>query len=59
MVVFQVFDTKMEEAQQEIRNTVTVNTSDLSAKNNDEKDGFREGEKLNRKRGGFFMSTSS
>ncbi|XP_045110773.1 inositol 1,4,5-trisphosphate receptor-like isoform X11 [Portunus trituberculatus] len=48
---FKVFDTKMEEAQQEIRNTVTVNTSDLSAKNNDDKDGFREGEKLNRKRG--------
>lgn len=48
---FKVFDTKMEEAQQEIRNTVTVNTSDLSAKNNDEKDGFRDGEKLNRKRG--------
>ncbi|XP_050733369.1 inositol 1,4,5-trisphosphate receptor type 1-like isoform X4 [Eriocheir sinensis] len=48
---FKVFDNKMEEAQQEIRNTVTVNTSDLSTKNNDEKDGVKEGEKFNRKRG--------
>nr|AAC61691.1 inositol 1,4,5-trisphosphate receptor [Panulirus argus] len=49
---FKVFDNKMEEAQQEIRNTVTVNTSDLSAKSSDEKDGPKEGEKLNRKKGG-------
>ncbi|KAG0715912.1 Inositol 1,4,5-trisphosphate receptor [Chionoecetes opilio] len=48
---FKVFDNKMEEAQQEIRNTVTVNTSDLSAKTSDEKEGFKEGEKFNRKRG--------
>lgn len=41
----------MEEAQQEIRNTVTVNTSDLSSKNNDEKDGVRDGDKFHRKRG--------
>lgn len=43
----------MEEAQQEIRNTVTVNTSDLSTKNNDEKEGAKEGEKFHRKRGKF------
>ncbi|XP_071518112.1 inositol 1,4,5-trisphosphate receptor [Panulirus ornatus] len=49
---FKVFDNKMEEAQQEIRNTVTVNTSDLSTKSSDEKDGPKEGEKLNRKKGG-------
>ncbi|KAG7164639.1 Inositol 1-4,5-trisphosphate receptor-like [Homarus americanus] len=49
---FKVFDNKMEEAQQEIRNTVTVNTSDLSAKTSDEKDGQKEGDKLNRKKGG-------
>lgn len=42
----------MEEAQQEIRNTVTVNTSDLSTKNNDEKDGPKDGDKLNRKKTG-------
>nr|XP_045591982.1 inositol 1,4,5-trisphosphate receptor-like isoform X4 [Procambarus clarkii] len=49
---FKVFDNKMEEAQQEIRNTVTVNTSDLSAKTTDDKDGQKEGEKLNKKKGG-------
>lgn len=42
----------MEEAQQEIRNTVTVNTSDLSTKNNDEKDAQKDADKLNKKRGG-------
>lgn len=41
----------MEEAQQEIRNTVTVNTSDLSTKNIDEKDGVKDGEKFIRRRG--------
>ncbi|XP_069940179.1 inositol 1,4,5-trisphosphate receptor isoform X5 [Cherax quadricarinatus] len=49
---FKVFDNKMDEAQQEIKNTVTVNTSDLSAKNTDDKDGQKEGEKSNRKKGG-------
>ncbi|KAK3865118.1 hypothetical protein Pcinc_029236 [Petrolisthes cinctipes] len=48
---FKVFDTKMEEAQQEIRNTVTVNTSDLSTKSTDEKDAQKDSDKLNRKRG--------
>lgn len=52
IILPQVFDNKMEEAQQEIRNTVTVNTSDLTTKSNDEKDGPKEGEKLNRKKAG-------
>ncbi|KAK4321538.1 hypothetical protein Pmani_007659 [Petrolisthes manimaculis] len=50
---FKVFDTKMEEAQQEIRNTVTVNTSDLSTKSTDEKDAQKDSDKLNKKRGGL------
>ncbi|XP_064083329.1 inositol 1,4,5-trisphosphate receptor-like isoform X18 [Macrobrachium nipponense] len=50
---FKVFYNKMEEAQQEIRNTVTVNTSDISAKNSDDKDGQKDLDKLtNRKKGG-------
>ncbi|CAL4061721.1 unnamed protein product, partial [Meganyctiphanes norvegica] len=35
---FQVFYQKMQDAQQEIRATVTVNTSDINSKSNDEKD---------------------
>ncbi|XP_066945107.1 inositol 1,4,5-trisphosphate receptor isoform X30 [Macrobrachium rosenbergii] len=49
---FKVFYNKMEEAQQEIRNTVTVNTSDISAKNSDDKDGQKDIDKINRKKGG-------
>ncbi|XP_068212186.1 LOW QUALITY PROTEIN: inositol 1,4,5-trisphosphate receptor [Palaemon carinicauda] len=49
---FKVFYSKMEEAQQEIRNTVTVNTSDISAKNSDDKDGQKEMDKMNRKKAG-------
>lgn len=59
LLTLQVFDNKMEEAQQEIRNTVTVNTSDLSTKNSDEKDGAKEGEKFNRRRGRSLSSSSS
>lgn len=42
----------MKEAVQEIRNTVTVNTSDISAKSSDDKDVQKEGDKLTRKKGG-------
>lgn len=48
----QVFSTKMKEAVQEIRNTVTVNTSDISAKSSDDKDVQKDGDKLTRKKGG-------
>ncbi|XP_042858800.1 inositol 1,4,5-trisphosphate receptor-like [Penaeus japonicus] len=48
---FKVFSTKMKEAVQEIRNTVTVNTSDISAKSSDDKDVQKEGDKLTRKKG--------
>lgn len=42
----------MKEAVQEIRNTVTVNTSDISAKSSDDKDVQKDGDKLTRKKGG-------
>ncbi|XP_047489023.1 inositol 1,4,5-trisphosphate receptor-like isoform X3 [Penaeus chinensis] len=48
---FKVFSTKMKEAVQEIRNTVTVNTSDISAKSSDDKDAQKDGDKLTRKKG--------
>nr|XP_027212094.1 inositol 1,4,5-trisphosphate receptor-like [Penaeus vannamei] len=48
---FKVFSTKMKEAVQEIRNTVTVNTSDISAKSSDDKDVQKDGDKLTRKKG--------
>ncbi|KAK7067485.1 Inositol 1,4,5-trisphosphate receptor type 1, partial [Halocaridina rubra] len=48
---FKVFYSKMEEAQQEIRNTVTVNTSDMSAKTSDDKEGQKELDKISRRKG--------
>lgn len=40
----------MKDAQQEIKSTVTVNTSDITAKTNEDKEPNKEIEKLSRKR---------
>ena len=46
----------MQEAQQEIRNTVTVNTCDINTKASESKDPLGDGEKhLTRKKGGMFL----
>lgn len=46
----QVFHDKMRDAQQEIRSTVTVNTSDIAAKAHEDKDVSKEIERIaNRK----------
>ena len=37
-LIFQVFFDKMSEAQSEIKSTVTVNTTDIAARANDDKD---------------------
>ncbi|XP_076048925.1 inositol 1,4,5,-trisphosphate receptor isoform X4 [Oratosquilla oratoria] len=47
---FKVFYDKIHEAQQEIKATVTVNTSDISTKAGDEKDQTKDSEKSNRKK---------
>ena len=45
----------MKDAQQEIKSTVTVNTSDIAAKAHEEKEQGRDLEKLAKKRGGEFF----
>nr|XP_050855357.1 inositol 1,4,5-trisphosphate receptor isoform X10 [Vespula vulgaris] len=47
---FKVFYDKMKDAQQEIKSTVTVNTSDITAKTNEDKEPNKEIEKISRKR---------
>ncbi|XP_018312038.1 inositol 1,4,5-trisphosphate receptor isoform X1 [Mycetomoellerius zeteki] len=47
---FKVFYDKMKDSQQEIKSTVTVNTSDMAAKAHEDKEG-KEVDKLSRKRG--------
>ncbi|KAG8235390.1 hypothetical protein J437_LFUL009249 [Ladona fulva] len=49
---FKVFYDKMKDAQQEIKSTVTVNTSDMAAKAHEDKEQGKELEKLSKKRGG-------
>jgi hypothetical protein len=44
----------MKDAQQEIKSTVTVNTSDIAAKAHEDKEQGRDLEKLAKKRGGEF-----
>lgn len=59
---FKVFYGKMKTAQTEIKTTVSVNTSDMTANANDEKDSIRDAEKIRKKRGnkqnGIFVSES-
>ena len=45
----------MKDAQQEIKSTVTVNTSDIAAKAHEDKEQSRDLEKLAKKRGGEFF----
>lgn len=45
----------MKDAQQEIKSTVTVNTSDMAAKAHEDKEQGRDLEKLAKKRGGEFL----
>ena len=47
---FKVFYEKMKDSQQEIKATVTVNTSDIAAKANEDKEQSKEMEKISRKR---------
>ncbi|XP_011151642.1 inositol 1,4,5-trisphosphate receptor isoform X6 [Harpegnathos saltator] len=47
---FKVFYDKMKDAQQEIKSTVTVNTSDMAAKAHEDKEQGKEVDKLSRKR---------
>ncbi|XP_046406859.1 inositol 1,4,5-trisphosphate receptor isoform X3 [Ischnura elegans] len=49
---FKVFYDKMKDAQQEIKSTVTVNTSDMAAKAHEDKEQGKELEKLSKKRAG-------
>ncbi|XP_048510963.1 inositol 1,4,5-trisphosphate receptor isoform X4 [Athalia rosae] len=49
---FKVFFDKMKDSQQEIKSTVTVNTSDIAAKAHEDKEQSKELEKISRKRGG-------
>uniref|UniRef100_A0A146L7A0 Inositol 1,4,5-trisphosphate receptor n=1 Tax=Lygus hesperus TaxID=30085 RepID=A0A146L7A0_LYGHE len=48
---FKVFYDKMKESQQEIKSTVTVNTSDLAQKAHEDKEHSKEIEKLNKRKG--------
>lgn len=48
---FKVFFDKMKDSQQEIKSTVTVNTSDIAAKAHEDKEQGRDLEKLAKKRG--------
>lgn len=48
---FQVFYDKMRDSQQEIKSTVTVNTSDMAAKAHEDKDSGKELDKINKKKG--------
>jgi hypothetical protein len=45
----------MKDAQQEIKSTVTVNTSDMAAKAHEDKEQGKDLEKLAKKRGGEFL----
>ena len=45
----------MKDSQQEIKSTVTVNTSDIAAKAHEDKEQGRDLEKLAKKRGGEFF----
>lgn len=47
---FKVFYEKMKDSQQEIKATVTVNTSDIAAKANEDKEQSKELEKISKKR---------
>lgn len=47
----QMFYDKMKDSQQEIKSTVTVNTSDMAAKAHEDKEQGKEVDKLSRKRG--------
>ncbi|XP_060816925.1 inositol 1,4,5-trisphosphate receptor isoform X15 [Bombus pascuorum] len=47
---FKVFYDKMKDAQQEIKSTVTVNTSDIAAKAHEDKEQSKEIEKISKKR---------
>nr|XP_031843309.1 inositol 1,4,5-trisphosphate receptor isoform X3 [Nomia melanderi] len=47
---FKVFYDKMKDSQQEIKSTVTVNTSDIAAKAHEDKEQCKEIEKISRKR---------
>lgn len=51
---FKVFYDKMKDAQQEIRSTVTVNTSDIATKTNESKQGSNEMDKITKKQGTFY-----
>lgn len=51
----QVFYDKMKDAQQEIKSTVTVNTSDIAAKAHEDKEQSKEIEKISRKRASGIM----
>ena len=59
---FKVFYDKMKDAQTEIKTTVSVNTSDMAANTNDEKDSIKDGDKIRKKRGnkqnGIFVTES-
>lgn len=56
---FKVFFDKMKEAQQEIKATVSVNTSDLAAKAHENKELHKESDKLSKKKCKFaFISPS-
>lgn len=50
---FQVFFDKMKDAQQEIKSTVTVNTSDIAAKTHESKQDVKDLEKISRKHEGI------
>lgn len=52
MIIKQVFYDKMRDAQQEIKSTVTVNTSDMAAKAHEDKEQGKELEKLGKRKGG-------
>lgn len=49
---FQVFHDKMKDSQQEIRLTVTVNTSEIAAKSHEKKQGGKDVDHMLRKQGG-------
>jgi inositol 1,4,5-triphosphate receptor type 1 len=48
----------MKDSQQEIKSTVTVNTSDIAAKAHEDKEQSKDLEKLAKKRGGKFLVTN-
>lgn len=50
---FKVFYDKMKDAQQEIRSTVTVNTSDIATKTNESKQDSKEVDKISKKQGKY------